>query len=88
MRLSCARYLSQFARRQERQLDSDDGEETLYNPDGTFTMFYGPESACGKVANRLNTPGDNWYLGLRVYRPVQEIIDGKYEMPVPTLVKK
>lgn len=59
-----------------------------YNPDGKFTIYYGPESACGKVANRLNTPGDNWYLGMRVYRPVQEIIDGKYEMPVPALVKK
>lgn len=59
-----------------------------YNPDGTFTIHYGPESACGKVANHLNTPGDNWYPDMRVYRPVQEVIDGKYEMPVPIPVKK
>jgi hypothetical protein len=54
-----------------------------YNPDGTFTLHFGPESLCGQVPNRLDTPGDNWYLGLRVYRPTQEVIDGKYEMPVP-----
>jgi hypothetical protein len=59
-----------------------------YNPDGTFTVYYGPESACGNVANRLNTPGDNWYLGMRVYRPVEAIINGDYQMPVPTLVKR
>ena len=38
------------------------------NPDGTFTIYYGPESACGKVANRLGTPGDNWYPGMRRLR--------------------
>lgn len=56
-----------------------------YNPDGTFTMCYGPESACGPVANRLNTPGDNWYLGIRIYRPEQAVIDGAYQVPVPVL---
>lgn len=58
-----------------------------YNPDGTFTMHYGPESACGNVVNRLNTPGDNWYLGMRIYRPVEAIVNGEYEMPVPSLAK-
>jgi len=59
-----------------------------YNPDGTFTIHYGPESACGKVPNRLGTPGDNWYLGMRIYRPVAAIVDGNYEMPVPEPVKR
>lgn len=58
-----------------------------YNPDGTFTMHYGSEAACGKVANRLSTPGDNWYLGMRIYRPVEAIVNGQYDMPVPTPVK-
>ena len=59
-----------------------------YRSDGSFTIHYGPESACGKVENRLNTPDDNWYLGLRVYRPTQDVIDGKYEMPIPTQKRK
>ncbi len=54
-----------------------------YNPDGTFTMYYGSEKACGKHANRLDTPGDNWYLGMRIYRPEQAVIDGKYDLPPP-----
>lgn len=58
------------------------------NPDGTFTMYYGPESACGDVPNRLNTPGDNWYLGMRIYRAVDAIVKNGYEMPTPTLVKQ
>jgi hypothetical protein len=57
-----------------------------YNPDGSFTMHYGPAKACGTVANRLNTPGDNWYLGMRIYRPGQSVIDGKYVMPDPVMV--
>jgi hypothetical protein len=59
-----------------------------YDPDGTFTLHYGPLSACGEVANRLDTPGDNWYLGVRVYRPAESIIRGEYAMPIPTPVKR
>jgi len=59
-----------------------------YNPDGTFTMYYGPEALCGQVSNRLNTPGDDWYLGMRIYRPGQSVIDGKYDMPTPVLVTR
>lgn len=58
------------------------------NPDGTFTIYYGPESVCGKQANWLNTPGDNWYLGIRIYRPVDEILKNGYEPGMPTLVKR
>lgn len=59
-----------------------------YNPDGTFTLHYGPQSACGDVANRLDTPGDNWYLGVRVYRPVEAIIKSEYVIPTPALVER
>ncbi|MNT37354.1 hypothetical protein D3C72_1734890 [compost metagenome] len=59
-----------------------------YDPNGTFTLHYGPESACGDVANRLDTPGDNWYLGVRIYRPVEAVIKGEYEPPVPALSKR
>lgn len=59
-----------------------------YNPDGTFTVYYGPESACGKVENRLNTPGDNWYWAMRIYRPVESVLKGEYDLPAPSLVKR
>lgn len=58
------------------------------NPDGTFTMHYGSEKSCGAVANRLNTPSDNWYLGMRIYRPGPPVIDGKYTMPDPVAVAR
>lgn len=54
----------------------------------SFTIYYGPESVCGKQANWLNTPGDNWYLGIRIYRPVDEILKNGYEPGRPTLVKR
>lgn len=59
-----------------------------FNPDGTFTVHYGSAAACGAVANRLNTPTDNWYLGMRVYRPAQAVIDGKYDLPRPEEVAR
>jgi hypothetical protein len=58
------------------------------NPDDTFTLHYGPQSACGDVANRLDTPGDNWYLGVRIYRPVDAVIKNGFTMPVPEQVKR
>jgi len=59
-----------------------------YNPNGSFTMHYGSDQACGEVDNLLNTPGDNWYLGMRIYRPGQSVIDGNYVMPDPVLVPR
>ncbi len=59
-----------------------------YNPDGTFTLRYGPKgSPCENEPNFIPTPGDNWYLGMRIYRAGNSIINGEYELPVPTLVK-
>lgn len=59
-----------------------------YRPDGTFTMHYGGKNcAHHDTPNRLLTPGDNWYLGMRIYRPVDAVINGDYKLPVPTLIK-
>ncbi|WP_421222759.1 DUF1214 domain-containing protein [Aeromonas enteropelogenes] len=58
------------------------------NKDGSFTLYYGSEAVCGKVDNRLETPTDNWYLGLRVYRPKADVINGDYKLPVPVAVDK
>ena len=59
-----------------------------YNPDGTFTMHYGSKDACGDVANRLGTPGDNWYLGFRIYRAADSIVENGYDMPEPALLMR
>lgn len=54
-----------------------------FNDDGTFTVRYGPKAACGNAKNWLATPGDNWYLGMRIYRPGKSVIDGTYTIPGP-----
>lgn len=54
--------------------------------DGKFTIYYGPKESCGQVDNWLPTPGDNWYLGMRIYRPGKTVIDGLYSVPTPELV--
>ncbi|MFT4271916.1 MAG: DUF1214 domain-containing protein [Pantoea sp.] len=55
--------------------------------DGKFTIYYGPKAQCGNVENWLPTPGDNWYLGMRIYRPGESVIDGTYTVPTPVEIK-
>ncbi len=50
------------------------------NDDGTFTVYYGSKEACGDVPNRLDVT-EGWNFLMRVYRPGQSVIDGKYKMP-------
>jgi len=58
-----------------------------FNQDGSVTVHYGPKEKCGAVANWLPTPGDNWYLGMRIYRPGESVVSGEYTIPQPTPVK-
>lgn len=58
------------------------------NEDGTFTLYFGSKTTCGDVANLLDTPSDNWYLGMRVYRAKDDVLDGSYQLPIPTPVFK
>lgn len=58
-----------------------------FDPDGKFTIYYGPEKVCGTQKNWLPTPGDNWYLGMRIYRPGGSVINGSYTVPTPVEVK-
>lgn len=58
-----------------------------FNKDGTFTVRYGPKEKCGDSANWLPTPGDNWYLGMRIYRPGKTVISGQYLPPTPKPVQ-
>lgn len=55
--------------------------------DGKITLSYGPKALCGNVENWLPTPGDNWYLGMRIYRPGESVINGTYTVPTPVAVK-
>lgn len=54
--------------------------------DGKFTLYFGPKERCGQVENWLPTPGDNWYLGMRIYRPGESVINGSYTVPTPVEV--
>lgn len=58
---------------------------TTINKDGTFTAYFGPESACGNVKNRVDTsPG--WNYTMRVYRPGASVLSGQYKLPKLTKV--
>jgi hypothetical protein len=52
----------------------------VLNDDGSFTVYYGSEKACGQVDNRLDT-GPDWNFLMRVYRPGQSVLDRSYTLP-------
>jgi hypothetical protein len=53
------------------------------NPDGTFTVFYGPPEGCGDVPNRLDV-SEGWNFLMRIYRPGASVLDGSYSLPAAT----
>jgi len=54
----------------------------VLNPDGTFTVAFGSEQACGKRPNRVDVaPG--WNLLMRIYRPGPSVLSGSYTLPTP-----
>jgi hypothetical protein len=55
---------------------------TKMNADGTFTVHFGSQEACGDVPNRLDAP-EGWNFLMRVYRPGRSVLDGSYELPDP-----
>lgn len=55
---------------------------TKMNADGTFTVHFGSQEACGDVPNRLDAP-EGWNFLMRVYRPGRSVLDGRYELPDP-----
>ena len=50
------------------------------NADGTFTVYFGPEAACGAVPNRLDV-SEGWNFLMRVYRPGPSVLEGRYTLP-------
>lgn len=56
------------------------------NSDGTFTVFFGGEEACGGRANRVDIT-DGWNFLMRVYRPGKDVLDRTYQLPGVTVAK-
>ena len=56
------------------------GSNVTLNDDGTFTVQFGPEGACGEVANRVDT-SDGWNFLFRIYRPGESVLNGDYTLP-------
>jgi len=52
-----------------------------FNPDGTFTVYFGSKEACGDMPNRLDV-SDGWNFLMRIYRPGASVLDGSYKLPV------
>lgn len=74
---------------QDGYMKSDDNvlnaNNTQLNPDGTFTAYFGSAASCGAIANRVDI-SEGWNYLMRIYRPGQSVLDGTYQLPVPTVV--
>jgi hypothetical protein len=46
------------------------------NPDTSVDIYFSPKPPAGKEANWIQTiPGKGWYLGLRLYGPLESWFD-------------
>jgi hypothetical protein len=55
----------------------------VFNPDGTFTVYFGSPESCGDVPNRLDV-SEGWNFLMRIYRPGPSVLNGSYTLPVAT----
>ena len=63
-----------------RHLSSNDGLAT--NSDGSIDIYIGPTEPEGLVSNWIETiPDTDIFIGIRVYGPAEEMLDGTYRMP-------
>jgi hypothetical protein len=53
---------------------------TQMNADGTLTVHFGSQAACGDVPNRLDV-SEGWNFLMRVYRPGPSVLNGSYKLP-------
>ncbi|SDP77411.1 DUF1214 domain-containing protein [Desulforhopalus singaporensis] len=51
-----------------------------FNEDGTVTVFFGSEQACGQKDNRIAIT-DGWNFLMRVYRPGEQVLKHQYKLP-------
>ncbi len=52
----------------------------VMKPDGAFDVSFGSAKACKDAPNRLDI-SDGWNFLMRVYRPGQSVLEGKYKLP-------
>ncbi len=53
--------------------DVRDKDTLIYNDDGSYTLYFGPEAPKGKEGNWIQTvKGKGWFCLLRMYSPTQE----------------
>jgi hypothetical protein len=50
------------------------------NDDGSFTVHFGSEEACGAQPNRVDIT-EGWNFLMRVYRPGKSVLDRTYKLP-------
>jgi hypothetical protein len=53
------------------------------NDDGSFTVHFGSEDACGAQPNRVDIT-EGWNFLMRIYRPGQAVLDRTYLLPAVT----
>lgn len=52
------------------------------NPDGSVTIYIGPDAPKGKERNWIKTiPGQGWFPYFRVYSPTEPFFDGRWVLP-------
>ncbi|MGI9517596.1 MAG: DUF1254 domain-containing protein [Pirellulaceae bacterium] len=53
-----------------------DQDTLIFNDDGSFDLYFGPEAPKGKEANWIQTiPGKGWFCVLRLYSPTEAWFD-------------
>ena len=62
------------------------GRNVTPNDDGTFTAFFGSETACGAQENRVDI-SEGWNFLLRIYRPGPAVLSREYILPEVSLKK-
>ena len=56
------------------------------NDDGTFTAYFGSETACGAQANQVDI-SEGWNFLLRIYRPGPAVLSREYTLPEVSVVQ-
>lgn len=65
-----------------------DRDTLIFNDDGSFDLYFGPEAPKGKEANWIQTvPNKGWFSVLRLYSPTEPWFDKTWRPGEIELVK-
>jgi hypothetical protein len=57
-------------------------DELIANEDGSIDIYIGHDEPPGMASNWIETiPGSDIFIGIRVYGPAEEMLNGEYRMP-------